>query len=151
MSNKNNISTGSSGEYFVAAELERRGYTVAMPMANTPVFDILAIHRESGNQVAIQVKTTSYRKKRWTLGKRNEDQSNKGMVYVFVVLNELEIPEYHIVPSTIVSEAIKKSYRQWLNTPGKNGQKHNETTIRNFWDTEDLYLNKWENLRYWEE
>ena len=28
----NSISIGNSGEYFVAAELERRGYTAAVPI-----------------------------------------------------------------------------------------------------------------------
>ena len=63
---KYNISTGNAGEYFVAGELERRGFTVAVPMSNTKDFDVLAINRETLNQYAIQVKTTSYKKKEWT-------------------------------------------------------------------------------------
>lgn len=43
MSNKDNVSTGNAGEYFVAGELERRGFTVAVPMSNVRDFDILAI------------------------------------------------------------------------------------------------------------
>ena len=53
---KNNISTGNAGEYFVAGELERHGFTVAVPMSNTKDFDILAINRETFKQFAIQVK-----------------------------------------------------------------------------------------------
>ena len=69
---KNNISIGNSGEYFVAGELERRGFTVALPMSNTKDFDILAINREDADkQYAIQVKTTSYKKKGWTLSVKN--------------------------------------------------------------------------------
>ena len=30
----NKISIGNAGEYFVAGELERRGFTVALPMSN---------------------------------------------------------------------------------------------------------------------
>lgn len=53
------INIGNCGEYFVAAELERRGFTVAVPMSNTPSFDILAIKNDDHNkQYAIQVKTT---------------------------------------------------------------------------------------------
>ena len=37
----NNVSTGNAGEYFVAGELERRGFTCAVPMSNTKDFDIL--------------------------------------------------------------------------------------------------------------
>ena len=36
------VSIGSCGEYFVSAELERRGFTVAVPMANSINFDLLA-------------------------------------------------------------------------------------------------------------
>ena len=57
---KNNVSTGNAGEYFVAGELERRGFTAAVPMSNTKDFDILAINRETFEQFAIQVKTTMY-------------------------------------------------------------------------------------------
>lgn len=68
----NSISIGNSGEYFVAAELERRGYTAAVPMSNTKDFDILAINRETKQQIAIQVKTTQYKHKKWMLNKKAE-------------------------------------------------------------------------------
>ena len=35
-------STGLSGEYFVAAELLRRGYSVGITMGNAKAIDILA-------------------------------------------------------------------------------------------------------------
>ena len=143
----NTISTGNSGEYFVAGELERRGFTCAVPMSNTKDFDILAISRETYNQYAIQVKTTSYKSKEWTLGKKNEDLIGDNIVYVFVSLNELDNPEYHIVPSKIVAETIKREHNEWLNTLGRNGQKHNDNPMRKFSDKEDKYLNNWEYLK----
>ncbi len=148
MPKHNNVSIGSAGEYFVAAELERRGYTVALPMAHTPNFDILAIHRESGQQVAIQVKTTSYNHKKWTLKQSNEKLIMDNMIYIFVSLKGLGQPEYHIVPSSVVAKSITESHKKWLATPGKNGQRHNDNAIRNFLDEEDQYLDKWENLHY---
>lgn len=150
MSPNSKISTGSAGEYFVAAELERRGFTVAMPMANTPNFDILAIDRESQKQVAIQVKTTRGKSKEWTLSEKNEDISNKSVIYIFVALNGLGSPEYHIVPSEIVADSVKKFHQEWLATPGAKGQPHKDNNMRHFSDDEGLYLNKWENLYYWE-
>ena len=42
---KYNISTGNAGEYFVAGELERRGFTVTVPMSNTKDVDALAIKK----------------------------------------------------------------------------------------------------------
>ena len=62
MSNQNTVNIGNAGEYFVAGELERRGFTVALPMSNVRDFDVLAINRATGEQFAIQVKTTSYKK-----------------------------------------------------------------------------------------
>lgn len=146
MSNQNTVNIGNAGEYFVAGELERRGFTVALPMSNVRDFDVLAINRSTGEQFAIQVKTTSYKKKRWTLNKKSESLIGDNIVYVFVVLNELDAPEYHIVPSKIAAERIKLMYQEWYNTPGKQGQQHNDTTIRNFTDYDNEFLNCWHYL-----
>ena len=143
----NNISTGNAGEYFVAGELERRGFTCAVLMSNTKDFDILVINRKNNNQYAIQVKTTAFKKKEWTLGKKNENLFDDNIIYIFVSLNELDHPEYHIVPSKIVAESISKSHQEWLNTLGKNGQPHNDNPIRVFSDKDDEYLNNWDCLK----
>ena len=143
---KNNISTGNAGEYFVAGELERHGFTVAVPMSNTKDFDILAINRETYKQFAIQVKTTSYKQKSWTLSQKNENLIGDNIIYFFVSLNELDIPEYHIVPSKVVAKSVKESHQLWLDTPGKKGQKHKDNPIRKFSDIEDKYLNNWKCL-----
>lgn len=145
---RNNISTGNTGEYFVAGELERHGFTAAIPMSNVKDFDILAINRETYEQFAIQVKTTRYRHKHWALGAKNENISGKNIIYFFVSLNDLDQPEYHIVPSKIVAETIKRSHKEWLETPGKNGQPHNDNPIRQFDDKDDQYLNNWKCLNY---
>ena len=58
----------------------------------------------------------------------------------------MDMPECHIVPSKILAETIAKEYQIWLHTPGKKGQQHNDTDIRNFYDKEDRFLNKWEYL-----
>lgn len=144
---KNNISTGNAGEYFVAGELERHGFTVAVPMSNTKDFDILAIDRETYKQFAIQVKTTGYKQKVWTLSAKNEDLVGDSIIYFFVSLNELDVPEYHIVPSSIVAKTVRESHQEWLNTPGKKGQKHNDNSMRKFSDLDNKYLNNWECLK----
>ena len=41
MPNSTNVSTGNAGEYFVAGELERHGFTVAVPMSNVKVPDFI--------------------------------------------------------------------------------------------------------------
>ncbi len=147
---KDLISIGNSGEYFVAGELERHGFTAAVPMSNTKNFDILAINRnDTSKQYAIQVKTTSSGKKEWTLSKKNESNSMIGenIFYIFVNIEEGKNPEYHIVPSAVVADFIKNNHQTWLNTLGKNGQKHNDISMRKFFDKECKYLNRWEYLK----
>ncbi len=147
MKKVNNISIGNSGEYFVAAELERHGFSVAIPMSNVELFDILAINRTTHKQFAIQVKTHHSTNKKWTLGPKNEQIKDDNIIYFFVTLNEMDAPEYHIVPSKIVAEVISREHQVWLQTPGKNGQPHKDNSIRKFSDRDDKYLDKWEFLQ----
>ena len=142
----NNISIGNAGEYFVAGELERHGFTVAVPMSNTKDFDILGINRETNKQIAIQVKTTKGKQKIWILSKKNENIIVDNIYYVFVSLNELEAPKYHIVPSSIVASRIKGEHQEWLKSVGINGEKHNDNEIRKFDDIHNEYLNNWNCL-----
>ncbi|MBQ6249099.1 MAG: hypothetical protein IJJ88_02700 [Oscillospiraceae bacterium] len=146
MPNNMNVSTGNAGEYFVAGELERRGFTVAVPMSNVKDFDILAIDRNTYKQFAIQVKTTVHKQKKWTLSRNSETLEADHIIYVFVSLNELDSPEYHVVPSRIVAQETRESHQSWLNTPGKQGQAHKDSSIRIFSDKEDYYLNRWDYL-----
>lgn len=125
------ISIGNSGEYFVAAELERRGFTAAVPMSNTKDFDILAINRETQRQVALQVKTNRGKAKSWMLTKKSEDICGKDIYYVFISLNELEEPEYYIVESDLIAESMREGYKRWI-TDDKTGEKRHETTMRKF-------------------
>lgn len=153
---RNNISVGNSGEYFVAAELERRGFTAAVPMSNTKDFDILAISRESNRQIALQVKTSRGKAKSWMLNQKCEELVGDDIYYVFISLNELEWPDYYIVESALVAQSMKLGYQLWINGGG-NGKRH-ETTMRKFTfdvtgvnnvlglKSED-FKNKWDKLK----
>lgn len=143
--NVNNINVGNAGEYFVAAELERRGFTVGVPMSNVKDYDLLCIST-TGNQYALQVKTTSYRKNSWMLSKKNEKMMAKNVFYVFVHLHDLDTPSYYIVPSKYVAEKIYESHRDWLSKVGKNGRPHNDSNLRVIEFNDDTYLNKWDYL-----
>ena len=57
------------------------------------------------------------------------------------------MPDFYVVPSIIVSKQIKESHQNWLDTPGKKGQKHNDNPLQLFHDENDLYLNKWELIK----
>jgi len=59
MTQRSRLSTGLSGvagEYFVAAELSRRGYVASLTLRNTRGIDILASNTDATRSVGIQVK-----------------------------------------------------------------------------------------------
>ena len=56
-------------------------------MSNTKDFDILAINRATYKQIAIQVKTTQYKQKKWVLNKKSENLFAPHIKYILVTLN----------------------------------------------------------------
>ncbi|QRN85696.1 aspartate ammonia-lyase [Clostridia bacterium] len=142
--------SGVSGEYFVAAELSRRGYIAAITSKNTKDYDLLVSNFEDSSEsektLRIQVKTNQGSRKSWLLSKKCEDIRSESTFYVFVNLNGLEIPDYYIVPSNIVAEQITESHKKWVKEPGRNNKEHKDTSMRMFNDEEELYLNRWDLL-----
>lgn len=128
----NNINIGNCGEYYVAAELERRGFTVAVPMSNVDNFDILARSKRTNKQYAIQVKTTT--KNTWLLSKKAETLYASDIFYVFVRIRGNDFPEFYIYESEYVANYVKEFHSSWLNTPGKNGKSHEDNSLRSFKD-----------------
>ncbi len=142
-----NILSGISGEYFVAAELSRRGFIATLTLKNTRGVDILASDEEAKRTLAIQVKTTTKNKNEWMLSEKSENFVSDSHYYILVRLNELGAsPTYHIVPSRVVAEEIRLSHQKWLDTPGKDGKQHNDSLVRTFRDLENKYKDCWENL-----
>ncbi len=124
-------STGLSGEYFVAAELLRRGYSVGITMGNAKAIDILA--EKTGKQFVIQVKAI-YKKKNvgWPMMK---DKVDENMYYVFVNLNgdTMGTPEYFIAFGHEVKELIKQYKTRGildLSSINKDGFKNNWNKIQ---------------------
>jgi hypothetical protein len=99
-------STGLSGEYFVAAELLRRGYSVGITMGNAKAIDILA--EKDGKQFIIQVKAI-FKKKNvgWPMMK---DKVNESIFYVFVNLNgdKMTEPDYFIATGIEAKQKVKQ-------------------------------------------
>lgn len=99
-------STGLSGEYFVAAELLRRGYSVGITMGNAKAIDILA--EKDGNQFIIQVKAI-FKKKNvgWPM---MVDKVNESIFYVFVNLNgdKMTEPDYFIATGNEAKQKVKQ-------------------------------------------
>ena len=140
--------TGIAGEYFVAGELSRRGYMASITLRNNDSIDIHASNLSTSKIFAIQVKTSQYLTRQWPLGQKAEDLFSDNMFYVFVAFKNIaDRPDYFIVPSKHVAKHVKEGHRNWLATPGKNGQVHKDTSMRQFSDREGKYLERWDLLK----
>lgn len=125
--------TGVAGEYFVMAELTRKGYVASLTSKNTKAIDLLVSDKNGRQLAAVQVKTCDNAKQyKWKMSNSVENNDSPNLYYVFVNMNGGSEPSYYVVPSRYVASKIRKDYENWLHTPGKQGQQRNETTMRTF-------------------
>ena len=140
------ILTGISGEYFVAAELSRRGYVASLTLRNTRGIDILVSNRDATKSVGIQVKANRGEKADWLLNKKAEADVATNLFYVFVALRGLDRPRFFVVPRAEVSKFVRESHREWLSTPGRAGRAHQDNDMRKFKDSAGKFLDRWDLL-----
>jgi hypothetical protein len=138
------IQTGIAGEYLVAAELSRRGYVASLTLRNTRGIDILASNKDATKSVGIQVKTSQGSAPAWIMSKKAEDDLAENLLYIFVCLPPPA--QFYIVPRKDVAEHVRTSHKSWLATPGKRGQTHRDSDVRQFRDPDHKYKDRWELL-----
>jgi len=136
--NKKHLDRNTShlaGEYFVAAELYKRGFSVALTIGNAKAIDLFAEKRtKSAN---IQVKAIRVKKNAgWPIWKSNVQA---GILYVFVCLNEEgEAPTYFIAKGGEFRSLIREyRTRGILNYGSLNSDKY-----RNRWDKIEAHVRK---------
>ena len=145
---RNKVLTGVTGEYYVAAELSRRGYLASITLRNTKGVDIVCSNADASRAVGIQVKTSTGMQRGWMLSQKGEKYYAENLFYVFVNMSRdpKESPEFTIVPSKVVAEQITQSHSEWLKTLSKKGLAHRDSAMRVFRDPEEKYLGRWDLL-----
>jgi hypothetical protein len=95
-----------AGEFFVAAELYKRGYTVALTLGNAKAIDLFA-KKEGLRTVSVQVKALARRKNvGWPMLKAKVFDE---IVYVMVCLNdEQTAPTYFVAYGKEIRDKIKE-------------------------------------------
>jgi hypothetical protein len=98
-----------AGEYFVAAELYRRGFSVGLTIGNAKAIDMFA--EKDGAIISIQVKAIRNRRSiGWPIKK--EQVVNSNIIYVFVNLNveddSIAPPEYYVCTAEEVLRHIRE-------------------------------------------
>jgi len=138
---------GVAGEYFVAAELSRRGSIASITMRNSPGIDILATDIRAKKAVTIQCKTSRSSTKGWILSDKAEGFTPKNHFYVFVRLGAADdSPKYHIVPAKIVAKYVSSRHQAWLKGKKPNGGQRKDSAMRKFRDEDNKYLGRWNLL-----
>ena len=146
MTKLSTIQTGVSGEYFVAAELSRRGFVASLTLRNTRGIDVLASNADATKSVGIQVKTCSGTKPDWILNKKAEVDLAENLFYIFVCLPVRGEPSFYVVPRREVAKSVRDSHKEWLATPGLRGHQHQDNEMRRFKDKEGKYKDRWDLL-----
>ncbi len=152
---KNKNHRGSASQFFVAGELCRRGLVAVVTMGNTPNTDILCSNVDGTKFIHIQVKTYVPGNRTVSVGRKAEKYYGENFIWVLAGIPEAESDkdfEYYIVPSSFISENVKKEFEEWMSTPGKKGQAHNDSNVRTIklppfnnnssWKI-DQYKNQW--------
>jgi hypothetical protein len=125
---------GAAGEHYVMSQLLRLGYIAALAPQGVPNADILVSDLEGNKTCSIQVKT-----KRevgidggWHMKPKHETLIAGNLFYCFVNfgISIISEPKVFVLPSAKVAEVIATSHANWLSTPGKRGQKRNDSDVR---------------------
>jgi hypothetical protein len=97
--------SGLAGEFFVAAELLKRGFQTSVTFGNAKAIDLLAHNPAINHTFPVQVK--SLRKKNYFPISR--DRIKAEHIYVFVLLNKPdEAVQYFIVPGSILANEAER-------------------------------------------
>lgn len=127
---------GAAGEYYVLARLSLLGKIAAQAPKGAPTADILIASSAGDRLCSIQVKARQEKgsDRGWHMGKKHESIKAPSLFYAFVDFGKIKdpMPVTFIVPSEIVSKAIRLMHQAWLHNPGQRGQKHNDTDFRRF-------------------
>jgi hypothetical protein len=127
----NNL-VGVAGEYFVCAELCRRGFLAMPTPKNNPLYDVVVTNSGRTKSAAIQVKTRSITNKQgWKLGSDiTEKKGNPNLFVALVELQEAGFPDVWIYEYDALAERISVLFADYIATPKKGGGKRIDPGFR---------------------
>jgi len=132
-----------SSQFFVAAELTRRGYLVSLTLGNAPTSDLL-VQSPNGNQFTVDVKGQS-NKSFWLI--QNRPHKPDHFFVLVYVPKDLADPRYFVVPSDELMRR-REEYKQASierSLTRKRGQYRDDLGGIN-WSTAYDYEDQWDCL-----
>lgn len=131
VNNKDKTLVGAAGEHLVLSRLLSRGLLASQAPRGTRKADVLLNPLDGGKPRLIQVKTRTADGKQlgWHMSAKHETMIEKDLFYCFVNLDLLS-PSVYVLPSKLVAKVVREVHAEWLSTPGRDGQKHNDSDMR---------------------
>jgi hypothetical protein len=152
MSAANNL-VGTAGEYYVCAELCRRGYLALLTPKNNPLFDVVVTNTAGSRSVSVQVKTrSSHNKQGWKLGTDiTAGTPPPGMFVALVNLLGDSLPEIYVYEYSVLASRVSKVYADYMAKPKRDGSPRKEVSFRwfdevSFVEEDHSRKNNWEPL-----
>src|SRR5437868_11317489 len=129
-----NTLTGTAGEYYVCAELCRRGYLALLTPKNNPLFDVVATNIDGTTSISIQVKTRSaHNKQGWKLNKQLSANDTPGVPFVVLVnLHEENPPDFFIYPFSEFAARVRDVFDKYMTKPKRSGETRKDPGFRWF-------------------
>lgn len=147
---------GNTGEYYVIAELLKRGIIAAQTPRNAIAFDILATNGVKTVKIRVKTKSAQYDHFQWNIKKDGciFKMLDKKDDYVALVNLRpgIERPDFFIVPTTVVDKWARKDFDEWVNTPGLKGQQRDRDNkgrhleYHKYADALEKYRDGWKDM-----
>lgn len=132
----NRYNTQWASQFYVAAELIRRGYLAAFTLGNAPASDIL-VSSSSGKQFVVEVKALS-RPNFWMF---RRPRPRENLFYVFVALGKVGEQTHFCILTSVEAAAEYDEYRN-----GHGPTKWPDGLYGMKWRTAFKYENQWGKL-----
>jgi hypothetical protein len=149
---ENNL-VGTAGEYYVCAELCRRGYLALLTPKNNPLFDVVATNVDGTASVSIQVKTRSVRNTQgWKLGNRVGLKDTPGVPFIVLVnLHDDQLPDYFVYRYSEFASRVSEVFDNYIAKPKRTGEARKDPGFRwfdevNLSDADREHMNNWQPI-----
>jgi hypothetical protein len=147
---------GNAGEFYVAAELLKRGVIAALAPRNAHSLDIVAAKEQKTARIRVKTKSEAFDEWQWMTKKdgslfRDVADGADFTVLVNLAMNTANMA-YFVIPTKILEQWLIEDYQEWVRTPGRNGRPHDGTTKkrnlngRKYASRLSSYLNNWDSI-----
>lgn len=136
-----------AGEFFVAAQLQRLGAAASVTYGNAKRADVIAIGKESGKAVLVEVKTSSAG--RWPVGRVVPPPSQQPWVFVHLPEKSTEPPEFFILTQAELHAALAPKEQAYLERyKQRHGEEYGDKPGVAAANRKDLepFINEWETI-----